>query len=401
MRKAACRRLSLATAIFALCALVSPAASWALPATAGTAEQIEETQKQQETAQAALQQAQLDFNVKTAEYIQNGRELDRTRIEISEVTSQIAQLDTSIVEAEIALTNRAIELYRGDRLNLLALVLDARSLSDFMTRANYLVTINNRHSLMVTGLRQARAESAWLHQHLAERVARQEALQVATEKQLQDLEELAEAQEKKAKELGEDLAELQRRVRTFAGGEAGAFDPDTIISDANYRDVGSMTVEEIQLFLENQPGTLDRYRARSKDGKMSSVAEIVAQAAATHRISPKVILVTLQKESSLLAAKSPKASLYDKAMGAGWGDSFTNLEYKGFGKQIWWGAQKLDKNTGGWRPGIERRIDGNIVRPTNEATWSLYKYTPHDRGNRSFSRLYWRYFGDPLAPPEQ
>jgi len=42
-------------------------------------------------------------------------------------------------------------------------------------------------------------------------------------------------------------------------------------------------------------------------------------------------------------------------------------------------------------------IDGSAVYPTNSATYSLYKYTPHLRGTTSFWLLYWRYFGDPLV----
>jgi hypothetical protein len=42
------------------------------------------------------------------------------------------------------------------------------------------------------------------------------------------------------------------------------------------------------------------------------------------------------------------------------------------------------------------KIDGSTINPANSATYSLYKYTPHFRGTRSFWMLYWRYFGDPL-----
>jgi hypothetical protein len=365
----------------------------------GSQAEIDAKKAQQDSATAALQQSQLDLNVKTSEYIEGARELDRTRAEISEVTTQIATLDSSIVRAESALVQRAVELYRGDRLGLIALLLDSRSLADFMTRANYLVAINGRDAQMVTGLRQARAQSAWLHEHLSERIARLEALQLATQAQVQDLEKRAKEQEKKASKLGKDLAELQRRVRELAGGEAsGYFNPDTIITDANFRDVDSMTVDEIQVFLEGKSGVLGTYRAKDHNGNMKSAAEIIAEAAAEFKISPKVILATLQKESSLVEKNVPRN--YRKAMGAGWGDSYTNLAYNSFGKQIWWGTQKLDKNVKDWKPGIERTIDGNVVRPTNEATWSLYKYTPHNRGNKSFWTIYWRYFGDPLASAE-
>jgi hypothetical protein len=383
-----------------LCVLALPHIAYAVPATVGTPNQIETKKAQRDAAVAALQQAQFDLNVKTSEYIEGARELERTRAEVSEVSTQMAALDESITRAETALVQRAIELYRGDRLNLLALLLDSRSVSDFMTRANYLVTINGHDSRMVTGLRQARTESAWLHERLSERVARQEALQLATENARKDLDLRMKQQQAEATALGEDLAELMRRARTFAGSEAsGAFDPDTIITDANFRDVGSMTVAEIQTFLERQPGTLDTYRAKDHNGRTSSVAEMIVEAAVAYRISPKVILVTLQKEQSLLEKRNPTQKSYDWAMGCGRADSRTYTQYKGFGKQIWFGAEKLNKNAAPWHAGIERKIDGSVVRMTNEATYSLYKYTPHFHGNQMFWSLYWRYFGSPLESP--
>jgi hypothetical protein len=36
------------------------------------------------------------------------------------------------------------------------------------------------------------------------------------------------------------------------------------------------------------------------------------------------------------------------------------------------------------------------VYPSNAATFTLYRYTPHFHGNTSFWRLYWHYFGDPV-----
>jgi hypothetical protein len=132
---------------------------------------------------------------------------------------------------------------------------------------------------------------------------------------------------------------------------------------------------------------------------MASTAQMIAEAALAWRVNPKVILVKLQKEQSLLADTSPSRTQYDWAMGAGATDSGKIYKYQGFGKQIWWGAEKLNKNTGPWRPGISMRIDGSRIHPTNSATYSLYKYTPHFRGTMSFWMLYWRYFGDPLSVP--
>jgi hypothetical protein len=71
---------------------------------------------------------------------------------------------------------------------------------------------------------------------------------------------------------------------------------------------------------------------------------------------------------------------------------------QGFGNQIWWGAQKQNKNALDWRPGAYEPVDGTKVFPTNEGTFAQYRYTPHFSGVMSFWMIYWRYFGDPLVP---
>ena len=149
--------------------------------------------------------------------------------------------------------------------------------------------------------------------------------------------------EKKAQSIGADVARLvavERQASVASGGEpTGRFQTDTVISEANFRDSESMTVDEIQAFLDQQPGTLKSYRARDHNGRMASTAQMIAEASRAWRVNPKVILVKLQKEQSLLADKSPSRTQYDWAMGAGATDSGKIYKYQGFGKQIWWGAQ--------------------------------------------------------------
>lgn len=389
-------RLAVVAAL-SLAPMLTTAVALAVPTT-GTTGEIEAKEAQRQAAIDEMERARVEHDIKTADFVQSARELERIRAEVSEVTTQLAGLDDALVKAEAAVVQRAIQLYRGDGVTMLALVLEARTIADFMSRANYLAVVNERDIRMVTGLRQARAESAWLHEHLAERVGRLEALRAQADIQIELLKEDQIKLEKKAEALGEDIAELMRRSRAFEGGEAsGLFDPDTLITDANYRAVDSMTEAEIQRFLEGLPGSLATYKANDHTGKRTTVAAMVAEAAAAWNISPKVILVTMQKEQSLLEKRNPAQKSYDWAMGCGRADSRTFYQYKGFGKQIWFGAQKLDQNAKPWRPGIERTIDGSVVRMTNEATYSLYKYTPHFGGNRMFWTLYWRYFGDPRA----
>ena len=128
-----------------------------------------------------------------------------------------------------------------------------------------------------------------------------------------------------------------------------------------------------------------------------TAAQMIADAASAWGVSPKVILVTLQKEQSLISDSSPSQRALDWAMGCGKMDSGTLYQYQGFGNQIWGGARALSKNQGNWHAGITLTIDGTAVSPSDAATYSLYRYTPHFHGNTLFWRLYWRYFGDPAS----
>jgi hypothetical protein len=119
-------------------------------------------------------------------------------------------------------------------------------------------------------------------------------------------------------------------------------------------------------------------------------------------VSPKVILATLQKEQGLLGTTSPSTSALQWAMGCGCPDSGPHdSAYEGFGKQVWYGVESLHDNGQGWQAGTAKVCGDGIVTPTNQASYSLYCYTPWiglaGGGNKLFWTLYWQYFGDPLA----
>ena len=140
---------------------------------------------------------------------------------------------------------------------------------------------------------------------------------------------------------------------TVAGGAtpSSAFNPDTVISEANFTAANSMSVAQIQAFLDTQPGTLKSYSRPTTTASTRSAAEMIAEASVAWGVSPKVILVTLQKEQSLLAKAARRRRRTTGRWDAGKADSRTYYEHKGFGKQIWVGAQKLRKNANLWKPG--------------------------------------------------
>lgn len=381
--------MRIATTILLAAVLAAPAIALAEPSA------VETKEAERAAALTELQTLETRLSEQLAEYVEIGRRIDQTRLELSEATTHVAEADVRLQRAKAALEERAVQLYRGGRVGFVEILFSAGSIQDLMDRANYLAIVGRYDTRLIEETRIARQQTEWEEQELFSRVDQLAQLQAEADTRRVDIENAIDAQQATATELDEDIARLMR-LRAGSDPE-GEFSPDTVISDANFRDVGSMTVEDIQAFLDEQPGTLGSYSAPDHDGHLKSTAQMVAEAAAYWKISPKVILVTLQKEQSLLLKTSPTQEAYDWAMGCGKADSRTYYEFQGFGTQIWWGAQKLDKNAEPWYPGIEMMIDGSMMLPTNEATYSLYEYTPHLRGTTSFWMLYWRYFGDPLS----
>lgn len=366
------------------------------PESTGTASAVEAKKAEEAQARLVLEQMKIDLAIQVAEYVELGTMIDRTKSEIAQATIDLATAEVKLDGTEIALRERAIELYRGERMDMLRVLLASSSIQDLWVRANYLTKITYRDAGLITEVRLARSEALWLQESLLNKMNRLAEMQRdADEKRLQ-IESDLEAQEARAEQLRVDLVRL---MWTPVAGSApeGAFNPNLVISQTQYKDSGSMSVEQIQAFLEDQPGSLATYRARDHAGVVKPVSQMIAEAAVAWNINPKVILVKLQKEQSLLERRQPTQRAYDWALGVGKTDSRTISKYKGFGNQIWWGAHFLQKNERGWRPGITMTITGSTVYPANSATYSLFKYTPHLRGTMSFWLLYWRYFGDPTV----
>jgi hypothetical protein len=355
-------------------------------------------------AQAELQRTTAELGSQMAAYVSIGHDLERTRQDVSEATTQLAEANVALEEARSALASRAVELYRGDQVGMLVTLLSARSLQDLFVRANYLALVTSHDARLLSDLRLSQSEAAWLQQGLSDRLVLLEQLQAEADRQRLQIVGSMAAQQARATALGADLARLLAATPAASSGGAptggtpsSAFNPDVVISDANFRGSASMSAADVQAFLQTQPGTLKSYRGPDHAGQVHSAAEMIAEAAVAFNISPKVILATLQKEQSLLSDAHPSQEAYNWAMGAGKADTHTYYQFMGFGNQIWWGAQKQDKNARDWTAGSTQKIDGNIVHPANEGTFAQYRYTPHLGGVTSFWMLYWRYFGDPLA----
>jgi len=188
------------------------------------------------------------------------------------------------------------------------------------------------------------------------------------------------------------------------------FNPNQIVSDyLMYNSTNSMSLSEIQSFLESKNSYLARYQTEDAEGVIKSAAEIIYDAAQTYQINPQGIIVLLQKEQGLITKEAANQKRLDWATGYAVCDgchlnSPKVKKYKGFGKQVDNGAgalrfykENMDRYGFIKNIGQPYEISKELVIPENAATASLYTYTPHILGNYNYWRIWQRYFGNPLA----
>lgn len=233
------------------------------------------------------------------------------------------------------------------------------------------------------------------------------------------------------------------------------FKPGNIISDANFFNGTAMSEAEIQSWMSSQnsgcqsgytclPNYTQTTFTRAADAMCNSYtggtnetsARIIAKVAQACNISPRVLLVTLQKEQSLVTSTAPSDGRYGAAMGFACPDTAAcDAQYFGFYNQVYKSAWQFKRyaNPAGtsqfftWYPvgqtsNVRFSPDSNCgtspVYIENQATAGLYYYTPYQPnaaalsnlygtgdgcsayGNRNFWRLYTDWFGSTTdAPP--
>lgn len=177
------------------------------------------------------------------------------------------------------------------------------------------------------------------------------------------------------------------------------FNPHFIISDEEMQDFNSMSLVGIERFLEAKGSYLAGSSFSDWEDNIKPASEIIWQAALESKISPKVLLATLQKEQSLIQDPTPSLNQLNKAMGYRCPDSGSCATASlGFGKQVdgaAWQFQKYFENPQDWfyKIGFNYDIDGFPITPINQATANLYNYTPHHSGNKRFWSIWQDYFG--------
>lgn len=191
------------------------------------------------------------------------------------------------------------------------------------------------------------------------------------------------------------------------------FDPSYIISDAELTDYKAFSLTAIKDFLQTKEGTLKNYKAADLDGKIKSAAEIIFNASQLCKINPQILLALLQKEQSLIENPAPSQYNYDWATGyARCDDCDPNdpaiIKFKGFTKQVYsaaerfqWYLEQYAKNENTWLKQAGKTYEflqtyqtppSYKITLANQATASLYNYTPYYNGNYSFWNLWNKWF---------
>ena len=243
-----------------------------------------------------------------------------------------------------------------------------------------------------------------------------------------------------------DRAVVESGATFEAAADRSDFDPGYLISDLQFYDRNGMTESEIQSFLASKSGTCQNSRcldilrqdtaARTANeqcrsfssGSNERVSRIIYRVQQACGIAAQVLLVTLQKEQSLVTSTAPTQRAVDYALGYDCPDTAPcNTEYAGIGPQLYsaaWQFQRYRLNPSWYNnqigteyiqyhPNTSCGTKRVVIR--NAATAGLYNYTPYtpnsaamsnlygtgdscsSYGNRNFWRLYTDWFGNPTG----
>ena len=244
---------------------------------------------------------------------------------------------------------------------------------------------------------------------------------------------------------------------SVAAQNSKMFDPGLIISDSVFFDFGTMTVADIQRFLDSKvaicnandggPTCLRYYKQdtqakAAEDGRCKALpakkaqtsAQIIFDIANACGINPRALIVLLQKEQGLVQASNPTSYMYRAATGYGCPDSkpeicgkgsvitgLFNQLHRAAGQLQWYGDPRGSFTY--LKPGKTVSV---LYNPNascgkksflmkSQATANLYYYTPYTPnasalknlygsgdscsayGNRNFWRFYSDWFGSPIG----
>lgn len=231
--------------------------------------------------------------------------------------------------------------------------------------------------------------------------------------------------------------------------EASRFQAGNIVSDANFYNGSAMSAAQVQEFLDAQLPSCDsgytclnryaqatptmaanRYCSAYAGSASETAASMLSRVALHCNISPRVLLVLLQKEQSLVTDRNPTPRQYSAATGFACPDTAPcDSSYGGFFYQLYYAARQFqvykafptsfNHQPNAWNNVLyhpNAACGSGRVYVSNFATAGLYNYTPYQPnsaalgnlygtgdscssyGNRNFWRMWTDWFGSPNGP---
>lgn len=217
------------------------------------------------------------------------------------------------------------------------------------------------------------------------------------------------------------------------------FNPGRIIEDSVFTNTSSMSIPQIQMFLDNKVPVCDTYGTQTsefgggtraqwaaahgfsapftclKDYSENGItaAQIIYDISLRYQINPQVLIVLLQKEQGLVTDTWPTSNQYRSATGYGCPDTAPcDSQYYGLTNQITWSGKMfrsvLNDSPTWYSPYIlgnnyikfhpdfwdsanqvwKNTCGGTTVFIQNRATQALYDYTPYQPNQASLDAGY-------------
>lgn len=201
------------------------------------------------------------------------------------------------------------------------------------------------------------------------------------------------------------------------------FNPGNIVSTEDLHNSATMTEEQIEAFIQKwnagcRPGPdgtpcLKDWRGEApyfaeddscwefQGGENLSAAQVIYRVSQACEMNPQALLVILQKEQGLITAsgRNLQPFRYASAMGYACPDHEPcDPEFAGFSRQVYYGARQFQKyriypERYDYQAGVTANIPFNAnpecgsqpVVIENQATASLYNYTPHQPNEQALS----------------
>jgi hypothetical protein len=236
------------------------------------------------------------------------------------------------------------------------------------------------------------------------------------------------------------------RAEALSGAD---FDPGYIISDQQFFDSASMNATDVQNFFNAKEPTCAmaygnpclRYftmgtytRAANaqcgayQGGPSEPAAVVLTKVAQACGISPKVLIVLLEKEQGLVTSGSPTTYMINAATGYACPDTAPcDSQYYGFYNQVYraaWQFKEYSIHPSSWRyrignvaiqyyPSSRPNCKAPVVNVQNQATANLYNYTPYQPNGAALANLrgggdecssygnrnFWVFFNDWFGSP--